>query len=41
MTVSRLCLIGLSLFSTGITLHSIRALFQEHLAGKDRDIKGF
>lgn len=35
-----LCLIGLSLFSTGITLHSIRALFQEHLSGKDSHIKG-
>ena len=29
-----LCLIGLTLFSTGITLHSIRALFIEHLSGK-------
>ena len=27
-----LCLIGLMLFSTGITLHSIRALFIEHLS---------
>jgi glycosyltransferase involved in cell wall biosynthesis len=34
-----LCLIGLSLFSTGITLHSIRALFQEHLSAKDHEIK--
>lgn len=29
-----LCLFGLTLFSTGITLHSIRALFLEHLAGR-------
>ncbi len=29
-----LCLFGLTLFSTGITLHSIRALFLEHLSGK-------
>ncbi len=29
-----LCLFGLTLFSTGITLHSIRALFHEHLSGK-------
>ena len=34
-----LCLIGLSLFSTGITLHSMRALFQEHLAGINRETK--
>lgn len=34
-----LCLIGLSLFSTGITLHSMRALFLEHLSGKDIEIK--
>jgi len=36
-----LCLIGVSMFSTGITLHSMRALFQEHLAGNDRDAKGY
>ncbi len=29
-----LCLFGLTLFSTGITLHSIRALFIEHLSNK-------
>jgi glycosyltransferase involved in cell wall biosynthesis len=34
-----LCLIGISLFSTGITLHSMRALFQEHLSGSVREIK--
>jgi glycosyltransferase involved in cell wall biosynthesis len=34
-----LCLIGLTLFSTGITLHSMRALFQEHLTSKDHGIK--
>ena len=34
-----LCLIGLSLFSTGITLHSMRALFQEHLSGKAQESK--
>jgi glycosyltransferase involved in cell wall biosynthesis len=34
-----LCLIGLTLFSTGITLHSMRALFLEHLTGKDFEIK--
>lgn len=30
-----LCLIGLSLFSTGITLHSIRTLFHEHLPERE------
>jgi glycosyltransferase involved in cell wall biosynthesis len=35
-----LCLFGLTLFSTGITLHSIRALFIEHLSGRDTDQHG-
>ena len=30
-----LCLFGLTLFSTGITLHAIRTLFLEHLARRD------
>ena len=30
-----LCLFGLTLFSTGITLHAIRTLFLEHLASRD------
>lgn len=34
-----LCLIGLTLFSTGITLHSIRMLFLEHLSGSHHKIK--
>lgn len=34
-----LSLVGLTLFSTGITLHSIRALFQEHLSDRDNEIK--
>jgi glycosyltransferase involved in cell wall biosynthesis len=33
-----LCLIGLTLFSTGITLNTIRALFLEHLSGRDDEI---
>ncbi len=31
-----LCLIGLNLFSTGITLHAIRALFQEHFTSNNK-----
>lgn len=32
-----LCLLGMTLFSTGITLHSIRLLFLEHLSGRGQD----
>jgi hypothetical protein len=32
-----LCLLGMTLFSTGITLHSIRLLFDEHLSYRRSD----